>query len=283
VTFPDPEEDDKRIREAVKIAKQCDVVILCIGENEMITREAWSEGHLGDREELHLFGKQSELARALVETGTPVVVVLIHGKPIALNYVAKHVPAILDAWYLGEKTGNIIADALFGKINPGGKLPITYPRSVGQIPVYYSYKPSARRGYLNGDTSPLYPFGYGLSYTTFNYSDLKITPEKNTTEGTARLSVEVTNAGKVIGDEVVQMYIHDKIGSRTRPVKELKGFKRITLKPGETKNVSFKITPELLKMYNQDKKWIVEPGEFEIMVGSSSVDVKTVLYTIIDH
>jgi len=283
ITLPDPKEENKRIAEAVKVARQCDVVILCIGENEQITREAWSENHLGDREDLQLFGRQKELARALVETGTPVVAVLIHGKPIALNYVAKNVPAILDAWYLGEKTGTVVADALFGKINPGGKLPITYPRSVGQIPVYYSHKPSARRGYLNGDTSPLYPFGHGLSYTDFKFSDLEITPKKNDPKGTATVSIQVTNTGKIKGDEIVQMYIHDKIGSRTRPVKELKGFKGITLEPGETRTVQFKIVPDALKMYNQEKQWEVEPGEFEIMVGSSSEEVKTILYTITEH
>jgi len=280
--LPDPIEDNNRIKEAVKIGRQCDVIILCIGENELITREAWSDTHLGDRDDLQLFGKQKELAQALVETGVPVVVVLTHGKPIALNYVAKNVPAILDAWYLGEKTGNVVADVLFGKINPGGKLPISYPRSIGQIPIYYSYKPSARRGYFNGDTSPLYPFGFGLSYTTFEYSNLKISPEENTIEAIATISVDVTNTGKVSGDEVVQLYIHDMIGSRTRPVKELKGFERISLEPGEKKTVQFKIDDESLKFYNQNKEWIVEPGEFEVMVGSSSSDVKTILYTITD-
>ncbi len=283
VILPDPGEENKRIAKAVKIARQCDVVILCIGENEQITREAWSKTHLGDRDQLDLFGNQNKLTQALVETGTPVVVVLIHGKPMTINYIAENVPAIIDAWYLGEKTGTVVADALFGKINPGGKLPITYPRTVGQIPVYYSYKPSARRGYLFGDTNPLFSFGYGLSYTNFVYSDPEISPEKNNPEGTATVSISVTNTGKIKGDEVVQMYIHDKIGSRTRPVKELKGFKRITLEPGETKTVRFSINPEVLKMYNQEKKWVVEPGEFEIMVGSSADEVKTVLYTITEY
>ncbi len=282
VVYPDPKEEDKRIIEAVKVAKQCDVVILCVGENEQITREAWSVYHLGDRDELNLFGKQDALAKAIVETGVPVVVVLTHGKPIAINYIAKNVPAIIDAWYLGEKTGKVVADALFGKINPGGKLPITYPRSVGQIPVYYSHKPSARRGYLNGDITPLFSFGFGLSYTTFEYSNLKITPDSNILGKKAILRVDVKNKGKIKGDEIVQLYIHDKIATRTRPVKELKGFERITLKAGETKTVEFEIGFEDLKLYNQYKKWVVEPGEFDIMVGSSSDNLDTVLYTIID-
>ena len=283
VVFPDPVEDNERIAEAVNIARQCDVVILCVGENEQITREAWSKTHLGDRDQLDLFGNQNKLARAIVETGTPVVVVLIHGKPMTINYIAENVPAIIDAWYLGEKTGTVIVDALFGKINPGGKLPITYPRSIGQIPVYYSHKPSARRGYLNGDTTPLFPFGYGLSYTTFEYSGLKVTPEKNLRGKKATVRVNIKNTGKVKGDEIVQLYIHDRIATRTRPVKELKGFKRITLEAGETKTVTFEIGDDDLKFYGQDEKWIVEPGEFDIMVGSSSEDVTLGLYTIIDE
>ena len=281
VKLPDPKEDDKRISEAVKIAKSCDVVILCVGSNEQITREAWSYDHLGDRSELTLFGKQNELAKAIIETGTPVITVLIHGKPIAINYLAKHSSAIIDAWYLGEKTGRVVADAIFGKINPGGKLPISYPRSVGQIPIYYSYKPSARRGYLFGSTTPLFPFGYGLSYTTFEYSNLKVTPEQNVADKESVVSVDVTNTGKYTGDEVVQLYIHDLVGSRTRPIKELKGFKRITLNPGETKTVSFPINKEKLKFLNPEMKWVVEPGKFDIMVGTSSANVDTVEYTII--
>ena len=282
VRLPDPKEEDKRIAEAVKVAKTCDIVVLCVGGNEQITREAWSDTHLGDREDLQLFGKQNELVKAVVNTGVPVVVVLIHGKPLTINYIAENVPAILDAWYLGEKTGTVVADALFGKINPGGKLPITYPRSIGQIPIYYSYKPSARRGYHMGDIKPLYPFGYGLSYTNFNYSNLKISPEQNTIHGNATVSVDITNIGKFRGDEIVQMYIHDKVATRTRPVKELKGFTRITLNPAETKTVKFELTPEKLEYLNHEMQWIVEPGEFEIMVGTSSASVDTVLYSLIN-
>jgi len=222
------------------------------------------------------------LAKAIVETGVPVVVVLTHGKPITINYIAENVPATIDTWYLGEKTGKVVVDALFGKIYPGGKLPITYPGSIGQIPVYYSHKPSARRGYLNGDEISLFPFGFGLSYTTFEYSNLKITPDSNILDGKAIVRVDIKNTGKIKGDEIVQLYIHDKIVTRTRPVKELKGFERITLKAGETKTVEFEIGFEDLKFYNQNKKWAVESGEFDIMVGSSSDNLNTVLYTIID-
>ena len=280
VIFPNPDEDDIRIKKAVKVAKQCDVVILCVGENEQITREAWADNHLGDREDIKLFGKQNDLAKAIIETGIPVVVVLTHGKPIAINYIAENANSIIDAWYLGEKTGEVIADALFGKINPGGKLPVTYPRSVGQIPIYYSYKPSAHRGFLAGDVTPLFPFGFGLSYTTFSYSNLRITPETNKKTENAVVKVDITNTGKIAGDEIVQMYIHDKIASRTRPVKELKGFSRITLNAGETKTVEFTVTPDKLQLYNNKNQWVVESGDFDIMVGSSSVDVDTVVYLI---
>jgi len=283
IILPDPIEEEKRISEAVKVAKSSDVVILCVGSNEQITREAWSNVHLGDRSELSLFGKQNELVKAIIETGTPVITVLIHGKPIAINYIAENSSAIIDAWYLGEKTGEVIADAIFGKINPGGKLPISYPRSVGQIPVYYSHKPSARRGYLFGSTTPLFPFGLGLSYTTFEYSNLKIMPEQNVADKQSIVSVDITNTGNYSGDEVVQLYIHDKVASRTRPVKELKGFKRINLNPGETKTVSFSINKEKLKFLNAGMDWVVEPGKFEIMVGTSSADVDTVEFTIINE
>ena len=280
VTLSNPEEDKVRIKEAVKIARQSDIVILAIGGNEQTSREAWDKNHMGDRASLELVGMQNELIKAVVATGKPVVVLLFNGSPLAINEISHSVPAIFECWYLGQATGEAVADVLFGDFNPGGKLPISIPRSVGQIPSYYSYKPSARRGYLFEEITPLYPFGYGLSYTTFEFKNLRIENPTIKKDESTRMSVDVTNTGARAGHEVVQMYIRDSFSSVTRPVKELKGFGKVLLKPGETKTVTLEITPELLSFYDIDMNYIVEPGEFVIMVGSSSRDedlLKTVL------
>ncbi len=246
-----------------------------MGGNEETSREAWDE-HLGDRESLELFGMQNELAKEILKTGKPVVVLLLNGRPLTINYIAENVPAILEGWYLGQETGTAVADVLFGKVNPGGKLPITFPRSVGQIPCYYNKKPSqVVYSYAFADSSPLYPFGFGLSYTSFEYKNLKLANESIEADQETEVTVEVSNTGDVSGDEVVQMYIRDKLSSVTRPVKELKGFKRITLEPGETKTVTLSITPEKLQFYDINMERVVEPGEFEIMVGTNSVDFIT--------
>jgi beta-glucosidase len=272
VTRSNPDEDRKLIEEAVEVAAKADVVVLAIGGNEQTSREGWSKAHLGDRANLQMVGMQEELAKAILETGTPVIVLLFNGRPLSIPYLAEHAPVIFECWYLGQETGNAVADVLFGDYNPGGKLPITIPRSVGHIPAFYNYKPSARRGYLFDDVSPLYAFGFGLSYTTFSFSNLRLDRKNIRAKDATRVHVDITNTGKRLGDEVVQMYIRDCYSSVTRPVKELKGFQRLTLQPGQTRTVTFDVTPEILSFYDINMKFGVEPGEFEIMLGNSSRD-----------
>ena len=272
VILSDPEEDKKLIEIAVETAKKSDTVILVLGENEQTSREAWSNTHLGDRANLNLFGMQNELVKAVIETGKPVIVLLFNGRPNSITYINENVPAILECWYLGQETGYAVANVLFGDYNPSGKLPISFPRSVGHLPCYYNYKPADRRGYLFDNISSLYPFGYGLSYSTFCFNNLKLEKNKIHSDESTQISVDVTNTGMRAGEEVVQMYIRDLYSSVTRPVKELKGFKKINLKPGESKTVSFIISFEHLAFTNIDKKYTVEPGEFEIMIGTSSRD-----------
>jgi len=267
-----PEDDRKQIAEAVEVAKQADVIILAIGGNEQTSREAWMLNHMGDRASLNLLGRQEELVKAMLATGKPVVVFLYNGRPLSINYLAENVPVIFECWYLGQENGNAAADVLFGDVNPGGKLPITIPRSVGHLPVFYNYKPSARRGYLFDDVTPLYPFGYGLSYTTFAIQNVRLEKKKIRPNGSTRVFADVTNTGKREGAEVVQMYIRDVVSSATRPVKELKGFQKVTLRPGEKKTISFEITADLLTFYDVNMNYVVEPGEFTIMIGSSSRD-----------
>jgi beta-glucosidase len=268
----DPEEDRKQIAEAVEVAKQANVIVLAIGGNEQTSREAWARNHMGDRTSLDLIGRQDELVKAILATGKPVIVFLFNGRPLSINYVAQNVPVIFECWYLGQETGRAVAEVLFGDFNPGGKLPISVPRSVGHLPVFYNYKPSARRGYLFDDASPLFAFGYGLSYTTFSIKNVRLEKSKIKLNGSTRVRADVTNTGKREGAEVVQMYIRDIVSSVTRPVKELKGFQKVMLRPGETQIVTFEITPDLLSFYDINMKYVVEPGEFSIMVGNSSRD-----------
>ena len=267
-----PEEDRKQIAAAVKVAKQADVIVLAIGDNEQTSREAWNLKHMGDRPTLDLVGRQEELVKAMVATGKPVVVLLFNGRPISINYIKENVPVIFECWYLGQEAGRAVADVLFGDHNPGGKLPITIPRSAGHLPAFYNYKPSARRGYLFDEVSPLYAFGYGLSYTTFALRNARLEKKKIKSKESTRMLVDVANTGARGGTEVVQMYIRDLVSSVTRPVKELKGFQKVWLEPGETKTVALEITPESLAFYDINMKYRVEPGEFEIMIGNSSRD-----------
>jgi len=274
---PDLAEDECLIAKAVTTARKADVVLLVLGENETVCQEAWSETHLGDRDSLDLPGRQDELVRKVVETGVQVVVLRLNGRPLSVNYTAEHANALFEGWYLGQEGGTACADALFGDVNPGGKLPITFPRSVGQLPAYYNHKPSARRSYLWAEKTPLFPFGHGLSYTTFEYKNLHMTPAQIKPDGQAIVRVEVTNTGRRAGDEVVQLYIHDILTERvTRPVKELKGFRRITLQPGERQVVECMLNTEALSYLNERMVRVVEPGMFEVMVGTSSADVQTV-------
>lgn len=272
VVASDPAEDRRQIAAATVVAQQADVIVLAIGDNEQTSREAWNLNHMGDRPSLDLIGRQEELVKAMLATGKPVIVFLFNGRPISTNYVAQNVPAIFECWYLGQETGHAVADVLFGDYNPGGKLPITIPRSAGHLPAFYNYKPSARRGYLFDDVSPLFAFGYGLSYTTFHFKNVRLKKKKIKRDGFTRVLVDVTNTGKRAGTEVVQMYVRDLFSSVTRPIKELKGFQKLFLAAGETKTVAIEITPESLAFYDVNMKYVVEPGDFEIMVGSSSRD-----------
>jgi beta-glucosidase len=281
VALSDPAQDAPRIAEAVQLARVSDVAVLVLGGNEGTCREGWWFHHIGDRDDLNLLGRQEELVRAVLETGTPTVVVLINGRPLTINFVAENAPAILECWYLGQGTGAAVAGVLFGDVNPSGKLPITFPRSVGGLPVYYYHKPSAKRGYLFSTTEPLYPFGHGLSYTTFAYDNLRVQPQQIIPDGEALVQVEVTNIGERAGDEVIQLYIHDQVGSVTRPVKLLKGFRRIHLEPGKTQTVEFALTAEKLACLDQEMTWQVEPGLFDVMVGGSSEQLDTVTLEVV--
>jgi beta-glucosidase len=273
-------DDRKSIAQAVKVAKQADAVVLAIGGNEQTSREGWALNHLGDRPSLEMVGLQDELVDAIAATGKPMVAFLFNGRPLSIRNLSAKARAIFECWYLGQETGDAVAEVLFGDTNPGGKLPITIPRSAGHLPAYYNYKPAARRGYLFDDVSPLYAFGFGLSYTTFQFGPPRLAKSVIHAKESTVVRVTVTNTGPVAGDEVVQMYIRDTVSSVTRPVKELKGFKRIALEPGQKETVALDITPEHLSFYNIDMKYGVEPGDFEIMIGNSSRDQdlqKTVL------
>jgi beta-glucosidase len=273
VVLSDPEEDRKLIAEAVRVAERADVIILCIGENEQLSREAWSLAHMGDRASLDLVGRQEELFQALVATGKPIVVLLFNGRPLSINSVSRDAAAILECWYLGQETGRAVAEVLFGDFNPCGKLPITIPRSAGHLPAFYNHKPSARRGYLFDDASPLYAFGYGLSYTNFSIENVRLERERIGRDEATRVFADIINEGTRAGAEVVQLYVRDLISSVTRPVKELKGFRKVFLNPGEKRTIALEITPEALAFYDIEMNYTVEPGEFEIMIGRSSRDV----------
>ena len=273
IKFPSKEENMKLIKQAVTVAKKAEIIILAIGENEHLCREAWAKTHIGDNMTLDLFGQQDDLVKAIVALGKPVIVYLMNGRPLSINYIEQNVPAIIEGWYMGQETGTAAADIIFGDVNPSGKLTITFPKSVGQIPLYYNLKPSAQvNDYLSMDCKPLYYFGYGLSYTRFRFDNLRLEKRKIKKNGSTTVKVDVTNIGKIEGDEIVQLYIRDKVSSVTRPLKELKGFQRISLKPRETKTVRLEIKPEHLAFHNIDMKHVVEPGDFEIMVGNSSRD-----------
>jgi beta-glucosidase len=266
----DPVKNAQRIADAVKLARTADAIVAVVGTNESTSREAYADNHLGDAATLDLTGNQQEFVDQLVATGKPVVVVLMNGRPLSIAQIAAKVPAILEVWYQGQEGGTAIAEALFGDVNPGGKLPITFPRTVGQLPVYYNRKPTSFRNYLFESRAPLFPFGHGLSYTTFTIADLTLADPTIGPSGRTTASVTVTNTGSRAGDEVVQLYVHDVIASVTRPVKQLRAFQRVSLKPGEAKTVTLPIGPDALWLIDQNMQRRVEPGEFEILVGTSS-------------
>ncbi len=276
VEFADRDENLKRIAQAVEVAKGADAVILVIGGNEATSREAYQDNHLGDRASLDLVGEQQELYDALLATGIPVVVVLINGRPLAIGKINDTAPAIVEGWILGQETGTAVADVLFGKVNPSGKLPVSIPRSAGHLPAFYNYKPTARRGYVDDNVKALYPFGYGLSYTSFSYSKPKLRKPKISTHENFVVSVKVKNTGSIAGHEIVQLYIRDTVSSVTRPVKELKAFKRVALKAGESRTVEFELNAfDALSFYDINMQRVVEPGSFEIMLGGNSEDLRS--------
>jgi beta-glucosidase len=277
VQLADPAENRRLIQAAVAAARDADQIILAIGDTEQTSREGWAQTHLGDRTSLDLVGEQQALFDALRALNKPLVVVLINGRPASTVTIAEKANALLEGWYLGEQGGHAMADVLFGDVNPGGKLPVTIARGVGQLPVFYNAKPSARRGYLFDSVDPLFPFGYGLSYTSFEIGTPSLSADHIGIDGSVTVSVRVRNSGARAGDETVQLYVHQLVGSVTRPIKELKAFERIALAAGESKTVSFTLTPETFRMWNVAMQRVVEPGSFEVMVGPNSVDLKTAL------
>ncbi|MFZ0063283.1 MAG: glycoside hydrolase family 3 C-terminal domain-containing protein, partial [Pyrinomonadaceae bacterium] len=264
------------IDEAVRIARESDVVIVAVGESAEMSGEAAS------RSTLDIPGRQLDLVKAVRATGKPVVIVLMNGRPLSINWIADNTPAILETWFAGTQAGNAIADVLFGDVNPGGKLPVTFPRSVGQVPLYYNHKNTGRppdannkytSKYLDLPWTPLFPFGYGLSYTQFKLTNLQLSAPRIRPDGGLTVTADLENVGQRAGDEVVQLYIRDAAASITRPVKELKGFRRITLQPGEKQRVEFKLTSRELGFYNREMRFVVEPGEFRVMVGPNSEEL----------
>jgi len=254
-----------RIDSAVSVARRSDVAIVVAGIEE---------GEFRDRSSLALPGHQEELIRALAKTGKPTIVVLVGGSAVTMPWL-QNVGAVIDAWYPGEVGGTAVADVLFGDVNPAGRLPITFPIAEGQLPLRYNHKPTGRGDdYVDLTGQPLFPFGFGLSYTTFEYSDLSIQPATLGASGSATISFVVKNTGRVAGDEVAQLYIRDVLASVARPVTQLAGFQRVRLAPGESKTVSIPLSSESLRMLDRDMRWVVEPGVFRIMVGSSSKDIR---------
>ncbi|MGE5222449.1 MAG: glycoside hydrolase family 3 N-terminal domain-containing protein [Omnitrophica WOR_2 bacterium] len=261
--------DKAGFAEAVQIAKQSQVAIVCVGNS------GETENEQRDRADLALPGVQAELIQAVAATGTPTIVVLLNGAPVLMNGWIDQVGAVLEAWYPGEAGGKAVAEILFGDTNPSGKLPVSFPRAMGQLPLYYNYKPSGRiLDYVDLPGTPLFPFGFGLSYTTFEYRNLNVTPNKTNQAGKVTVQLEVTNTGDCAGDEVVQLYVHDSVASVARPVKELKAFQRVHIEPKKTASVSLDLEVTRLGMYDMDMNYVVEPGEYEILVGSSSEDIR---------
>jgi beta-glucosidase len=280
VLLADPVRNRALIAQAAAVANTADVILLAIGDTEQTSREGYAASHLGDRIDLDLLGEQNALFAAMKATGKPVVVVAINGRPPSWPSVVARANALLECWYVGQEGGTAMAEALFGAINPGAKLPVTVVREVGQVPLYYDEKPSARRGYLFADKAPLFPFGFGLSYTTFEVGAPRLSAPRIGREGTVTVAVDVRNTGTRAGDEVVQLYVHDQAASVSRPVKELAGFERVTLAPGEQRTVQFELGPDAFRLWNADMREVVEPGLFDIMAGANSVDLKTVILEI---
>ena len=259
--------------EAIEAARRSDAVVVVVGERSGLSQTDTS-GEGRDRANLGLPGAQEELVRAVCGSGKPVVAVLVNGRPLSISWIAENCNAVLEAWLPGEEGGDAIAEVLFGDYNPAGRLPISMPREVGQIPVHYSRKPSSRGNYISIDSKPLFPFGHGLSYTEFKYGSLNIAPEKVGPAGKVSIRFEIRNAGRREGEEVVQLYVSDEVASVSRPVRELKGFKRLRLEPGEGKTVTFDLAADQLAFYDRHMRFVVEPGRYGVMIGSSSEEIR---------
>mgnify|MGYP000796989571 CR=1 FL=1 len=282
----DQRTNQEMLDEALKVANNADVIVAALGESSEMSGES------SCRTNLNLPDVQRTLLEALLKTGKPLILTLFTGRPLTLTWEHENVPAILNVWFGGSEAAYAIGDVLFGDVNPSGKLTMTFPKNVGQIPLFYNHKNTGRplqngkwfekfrSNYLDVTNEPLYPFGFGLSYTTFAYSDISLSQSSMDMQGMITASVDVSNTGLLPGGEVVQLYIRDLVGSTTRPVKELKGFERIYLQPGQTRTVTFKIAPEMLKFYDYDLQYVIEPGDFQVMIGSNSRDVKTAAFTV---
>jgi beta-glucosidase len=278
-TYRDPRPESELIAEAVNVARRADVIVAAMGE------AAEMSGESSSLTDLDLPENQRELLKALLETGKPVVLVLFTGRPLSIKWEDENIPAILNVWFAGSEAGYAIADVLFGDVNPSGKLSMTFPQNVGQVPIFYNHKNTGRplpegqwfqkfrSNYLDVSNDPLYPFGYGLSYTTFTYDNLQLSQPVINESQTLRITVDVNNMGTFDGEEVVQLYIRDLVGSITRPVKELKGFQKIMLRSGETRQVVFELSEEDLRFYNYDLDFVSESGDFKVFVGGNSRDV----------
>jgi beta-glucosidase len=275
--------DRSGFKAAVEAARKADLVILALGEDAFQSGEGRSQVNIG------LAGVQKELMKEVYAANKNVVLVLQNGRPLEISWAAENIPAILVAWQLGTESGNAIADVLFGKYNPSGKLPVSFPRAVGQEPLYYNQKNTGRpsnpsdvtySAYTDEEKTALFPFGYGLSYTDFEFGDIELSSEEMTAEGSIEVTIPLTNTGKTAGKEVVQLYIRDLVASTTRPVKELKAFEMVELAPGETKEVNFSISNDMLEFYNANREWASEPGEFQLMIGGNSRDVKTTSFRL---
>jgi beta-glucosidase len=275
-----PAVNDRLRAEALATARNADVIVMVLGDNEQTSREAWADNHLGDRASLDMIGPQDQLAREIFALGKPTVVILLNGRPLAVNYLAANAPALLEGWYLGQETGHGVADVLFGRVNPGGHLPVSIARNVGQLPVFYNHKPTARRGYLFDTTEPLYPFGFGLSYTTFDISAPRLPRSTIRVGDNVRVEVDVRNTGRRAGDQVVQLYVRDDAASITRPVIELKRFQRVTLRPGERRTIAFELNPDDLALWNLQMHRVVEPGTFTLSSGPDSATLRSATLTV---
>jgi len=282
---PTAEGDQKLLNEAIETATTADVVVLALGGNEIVSRESLGMAGpgmtmLGDSDTLELPGRQNDLIREIAKLGKPVVAVLLNGKAYAIENLASSVPGIVEGWYLGQETGNAIAGVLFGDVNPSGHLSVTIPRNVGQLPVYYYKTPAARRGYVFDDNSPLFPFGWGLSYTAFNFGKPTLDRETISASESAKVSITLTNSGSRPGDQVVQLYVHHGVSSVVQPVIALKGFRRVHLDPGASTIVTFDVGPDQLSIMDARMRKVVEPGPVDLRIGANSVDTSSVRLTV---